>query len=133
VVTITILALATILGFVLTLWGIVGAYTGAKRDVIESQERAATIKRLENEERAEGIADRAAEPQGDSRARIAKYEAIYADLGIVRTTNDNLPGVGARETARLLEMVVKSTRSNLIIAGFGLGASTLASLGSLFV
>jgi hypothetical protein len=133
-VTIAILAIATILGFIATLWGIVGAYTDALRDVAAAEERAVTRKRLESYEKfGQKLEDSLGLRGKGSAGRIERSEARFAEKGLIRTTYANLQNVGAVESGILLKSIVESTRSNLVLAGLGLATSTLASLGSLFV
>lgn len=130
----TVLVLATVLGFVITILGLVAAWYSARKEFDHAQAR---IDKMEELAKAE-LEDNPP-PPGDRSSMILfmgrdeKWDAIYAQNGLTRPTYDNTVFLAAYESRRLLCLVLNSTRRDFLIAVGGLLISTAASVGSLFL
>lgn len=123
----TWLVIATIVGFLITIGGLVAAWFSARREYNDAEVRIDNLERLNREERTEERGDEPAEE------RHARWTAEYQEHDLIRPTRDNVPYIAAYESRRLLGLVLKSTRRDFLVAAFGLLVSTAASVGSLFL
>lgn len=139
----------TVGGAVVTIWGFVEGYRGARREYAEAQrridalERLSALSRAEHEPRMEAY--RAALRAADDRSAVealhkglndqrnSAFDAVYRSHGLSRTTAGNLTFIAAYESRRLLGLVLDSTGRDFLIAGIGLVISTVASAWSLFL
>lgn len=71
--------------------------------------------------------------QAMNRQRWEAWDGLYESYGLSRITYGNLSFVAARESRRLLGLVLDSTGRDFSIAAGGLGVSTIASVLSLFL
>lgn len=128
----TLLVIATIAGFVITVGGLVAVWLSARREFKDASRRVDKMEEL-------GKAELADNPPPEDANMIAligpdeKWDAIYAKYGLTRPTYDNMVFLAAYESRRLLGLVLNSTRRDFLIAAFGLLISTAASVGSLFL
>ncbi|MGJ0389039.1 hypothetical protein [Microbacterium sp. CGR1] len=133
----TVLIIATVAGFLITLGGLVAAWVGARREYADAQTRIDTLERLSAEERDESNAvnDDPNHPLREvpSEVRHARWEERFAEHGLLRISYSNMPFVAAYESRRLLGLVLSSTGRDFLVAAFGLLVSTAASVGSLFL
>lgn len=131
----TILVIATIAGFLVTVGGLVAAYLGARREYRDSKARVDKMQELAEAE----LADNPPPPSpGDAEVLIFmgaddKWDAIYAEHDLTRPTYDNTVFLAAYESRRLLGLVLNSTRRDFLVAAFGLLISTAASVGSIYL
>lgn len=131
------LALLTLIGFLVTIWGLFSAWRGAKREYRAADVRIMHAKRLADEQ------SRMREEMGNDvwvmqtdeqkKAYWAHWDAEYRKYDLDRPTAGNLQHIAAYESRRLLGLLFDSTSRDLLIAAIGLFISTLASVGSLFV
>jgi hypothetical protein len=130
-----ILAVATVLGFVITSAGLIAVFVSARREYREAGARIETMRRLAREEKAEhNLVDGQAANAGDLNSEInARYEVIYANHDLVRPSLGLVGYQSAHESQRLLGLVLDSTRRDFAIAIVGLLVSTVASVWSLFI
>lgn len=129
----TILVLATVLGFLITVIGLVAAWYNARKQYDEAKTRIDDLERLGEQERAEAKAHQDAATREESQARYDRWTLEYERHDLIRPTYSNLPYISAYESRRLLGLLLESTRRDFLVAAFGLLVSTAASVGSLFV
>lgn len=131
----TLLVLLTVLGFLITVGGLIAAWVGARREYDDAQTR---VDKMEGLAKAE-LEDVPPPPGGPDRLLIPimgaddRWDAIYAENGLTRPTYNNTVFLAAYESRRLLGLVLNSTGRDFLIAAFGLLVSTGASVGSLFL
>lgn len=126
------LVILTVVGFLITIGGLIAAWVGARREYRDAETRIDNLERLGEAERADGRENRS-DTEAQSKARHEKWDAEYAKHDLIRVTYDNLPYIAAYESRRLLGLVLNSTGRDFLVAAFGLLVSTGASVGSLFL
>jgi len=125
--TASLLAIATILGAALSIYGLVAAYFDAARELRSAEARVAVATRL-----LESAQDYQSSSDLSREEFDAEQNREYEAHSIEKPTYGNMPYLALIETRRLLSLLFAATRGNLITAGIGLIVSTLASVGSLF-
>ena len=134
----TILLLATIAGFLITVWGLVSAYLAAVRENKAASDRIATAAQLSAAEDDERKLIEEKDIEQSERSALflqlyQRYDVLYKDNDLVRPSYDNVVDLAMYESQRLLGMLLEETRRDFLIAGIGLLVSTLASVGSLYL
>lgn len=130
----TILLVATIVGFLVTVGGLVAAYRASRREYKDAGKRITLMRELGEREQAAQAEVKSGPDQGERSAALhAEYERIYTEHGLVRPSYDNIVYLAQHESQRLLGMVLNETRRDFVIAGIGLLVSTVASAGSLYL
>lgn len=140
----TALFIATIVGGIVTAWGVIGGLFTARRELNAAEERIGTMQRLMAQESEESAAHRKEHSDGlyaapwDMRQFLdapeevaAASEARFAEAGIVRPELSKIELLPMHESVRLLRIIFSSARGDLITAGVGLVISTAASALSL--
>lgn len=131
------LAVLTVLGFALTVWGLKRAWDGARDNLHEARERARRTEDLGAAEDRETAAldalPRSERTPGDAEALIEKYRRLHDENGYRRPAGYGESHVPGGEAAFVFESLLDSTRGDLILAAVGLTVSTLASVLSLFL
>lgn len=132
----------TIVGFVVTAFGLWRIYRDARNEARAAQQRLKLMPELLEWERAIDARLKARfEAQGLSPASIdaglnasrVVWDSVYARHGVVRPSYETLTELAARESQRLLDAVLLATRGDVAIALSGLSLSTIASACSLFL
>lgn len=140
----------TFVGAGITVWGLVSAYRGARREYEAAGKRLDMMTELGEAESAEsekakdeeqrrvsaGVKDVVAfnaETAKSAAERHARWDVEYAKYDLLRPTYENLVYLATYEAKRLLGLVLNSTRRDFLWAGVGLVISTLASAGSLLL
>jgi hypothetical protein len=129
----TVLLLATVVGFLLTAYGLIQAYRGALRQVGVSEERLNESKRLRAEWRAAMKALGPEKTRAEADEVNARYAAMFEARGLLAPSYDNAPFQAAYEARHALRQAVEGARANLLWAGLGLVISTVASACSLYI
>jgi len=142
----TLLLILTILGALATVWGVVGGYYAAKREVRKAEERNDKMRTLldqESEHRVRFQAERGMDlipiPADfreflDAPPEVAgPSEERFAEAGLTRPTLSRIELLSMQESVRLLRIILDSARGNLITAGLGLVLATVASAWSLYL
>ena len=113
-----------VVGTAVTLYGLIAAYVGARRQVAREGERIERTKQLSEWEKQE----KAARPE-DTEELSAKYDLILDWAGLRRASFRNLAQLAQFEARRIVFDLLAGARNNLIIAGAGL---LIASAGSIW-
>jgi hypothetical protein len=132
----------TVVGFLLTVGGIVAAFAGAKRQVSRAGGRIRRIEELMAEEVAATKTYWSEHTRGEGEftsfaAEIPeieeRFEHLYSKEGLVRPTLSRIELLAPLESVRLLNIILDSSRVNLFWAGIGVLLLSAASAVSLFV
>ena len=129
----TVLLVATVVGFLITAYGLIQAYRGAVRQVGVSDERLRESKRLFAEWRAETAALGRQFTEAQSEEMNARYAALFEERGLLTPSFGNAPFQAAFEARHAVRQAVEGARANLLWAGLGLVILTTASAWSLYV
>ncbi|TFC83861.1 hypothetical protein E3T23_00940 [Cryobacterium cheniae] len=128
------IAALTVLGFILTAGGLIAAYLSAKRQPGLEEKRIEKSQELSKAYMAE-IAELTRQQSDGAVGYMinVRYHALYAENQLIRPTIESIEYLAAEDSKRLIEMILVSTRGNLIWAGVGLMLSSAASLWSVFI
>lgn len=121
-----------VLGFLVAFGGLVAAFCGAGGQLADEKHRVSRLEALATEERTAYSAIQPGETA--ERARVIEESVRkFALEGGVRPSNGNLPYQGALEAARVIQLVLNSSRAGLGWAAVGLLLASGASVWSLWI
>ena len=129
-----ILSTAFAVGFILTAWGLIGAFLASRRDLVLSEEMFKRDEVIQTEEIAEAEAGVVRGWSIDEqRAIIDRYRARHDENGWPRPPGYSEVARSGAEAIYILRKLLVAARNNLILAGIGLLVSSVASIVALFV
>ena len=129
-----VLSLGFGVGFILTAWGLVGAFVAARRDLTVNEAMFSRHEAIQREELAEGYAGiERGWTLEEQDVSIALYRARHAENGWPRPSGMNEPEQSGLEAIFVLRKLLTAARSNLILAGVGLFVTTVTSIAALFL
>lgn len=125
----TIIIVLVLLGAGLTVYGSARAYVDARRQVVREQSR--TMELTARERTALAAIPNDAAHQAERNAAQEAWNRQYAAEGLHRASWGNLSQLSQYEALRLVRDLLLGARTNLVIAGLGVLASTGASVWDL--
>ncbi|UKF32460.1 hypothetical protein [Clavibacter phaseoli] len=127
-----VLVILTVLGFILTTGGLLGAAIQARRVLKLEAVRIDCFHALGEAEKAEreGAQD---ETDAEYDETIEKWEAAYRVHGLLRPSYDNMNAAPLFEAERVVRLVLGSTTMGTLVALSGLLVGTTASVWSLWI
>lgn len=129
-----ILSTAFAVGFILTAWGLIGAFLAARRDLVLSEEMFQRDESIQAEEIVEAEAGIGRGWSLDEQREIIdRYRARHDANGWPRPSGYSEGARSGAEAIYILRKLLIAARNNLILAGIGLLVSSVASIVALFV
>jgi hypothetical protein len=123
-----VLIVATIMGFLLTVGGLIAAFISAAKEVEASGIRYLKSLRLAAEEKLANQNRLKADPSSSGIDMNHEFIRRYSAEGLIRPSFGNFTYVPALEARRLLKLTLQGARVNLVVDGIGLTVSTAATV-----